>query len=144
MQGIESLPYEVKTQPLDVKGGIADYQQAAKMLAEFGREGDVYIVHAAEGETVVPLEVLQANPRMKNMIFKQMKDMGLEPERYIVGNQLNTCSHCFTYSCSVFVTSHATCICSRVRQFNRRVSYWTKFWRFVKRCVNHGRYCRCG
>lgn len=90
MQGIESLPYEVKTQPLDVKGGIADYQQAAKMLAEFGREGDVYIVHAAEGETVVPLEVLQANPRMKNMIFKQMKDMGLEPERYIVGNQLNS------------------------------------------------------
>lgn len=90
MQGIESLPYEVKTQPLDVKGGIADYQQAAKMLAEFGREGDIYIVHAAEGETVVPLEVLQANPRMKNMIFKQMKDMGLEPERYIVGNQLNS------------------------------------------------------
>ena len=90
MQGIESLVYQAENPSPVATGGIADYKNAANILAEFGREGDVYIVHAAEGETVVPLEVLDANPRMKDMIFQQMKDMGLQPERYIVGNQLNS------------------------------------------------------
>ena len=90
MQGIESLVYQAENTSPVATGGIADYKNAANILAEFGREGDVYIVHAAEGETVVPLEVLDANPRMKDMIFQQMKDMGLQPERYIVGNQLNS------------------------------------------------------
>mgnify|MGYP003676354110 FL=1 len=90
MQGIESLVYQAENTSPVATGGIADYKNAANILAEFGREGDVYIVHAAEGETVVPLEVLDANPRMKNMIFQQMKNMGLQPERYIVGNQLNS------------------------------------------------------
>ena len=60
------------------------------MLADFGREGDTYIVHAAEGETVIPVEVLDKNPRMKQMIFKQMEEMGLDPQRYIVGSELNS------------------------------------------------------
>ena len=36
------------------------------------------------------MKVLDANPRMKKMIYKQMEDMGLEPEQYIVGNELNS------------------------------------------------------
>ena len=90
MQGIATLPYEVQTQPMVPIGGLETMQSAAKMLADFGREGDTYIVHAAEGETVIPLEVLEANPRMKNMIFQQMEDMGLEPERYVVGSEFNS------------------------------------------------------
>ena len=90
MQGIATLPYEVQTQPIVPIGGLETMQSAAKMLADFGREGDTYIVHAAEGETVIPLEVLEANPRMKNMIFQQMEDMGLEPERYVVGSEFNS------------------------------------------------------
>ena len=40
------------------------------MLADFGRNGDTYIVHAAEGETMVPMEVLDENPRLKtNVIY---------------------------------------------------------------------------
>jgi len=88
--GIATLPFEVQSQPFVPAGGLSEYKKAADMLASFGREGDTYIVHAAEGETVIPMEVLQANPRMKNMIFKQMEDMGLEPERYVVGNELNS------------------------------------------------------
>ena len=80
MQGIATLQ-----QPQ-----INPYQRAADMLADFGREGDTYIVHAAEGETVIPVEVLDKNPRMKKMIFKQMEEMGLDPQRYIVGNELNS------------------------------------------------------
>ena len=38
------------------------------MLADFWRNGDTYVVHAAEGETVIPLEVLEKNPKLKNMI----------------------------------------------------------------------------
>ena len=90
MQGIATLPYEVQMRPMIPVGGLGTVQSAAKMLADFGREGDTYIVHAAEGETVIPLEVLEANPRMKRMLFQQMEDMGLEPERYVVGSEFNS------------------------------------------------------
>jgi len=90
MQGIETLPYEVYELPMVPEGGIQRYEQAADMLAEFGRNGDTYIVHAAEGETMVPMEVLDSNPRLKKMLFTQMEEMGIEPERYVVGNELNS------------------------------------------------------
>ena len=75
MQGIQTLP---------------NYKETADYLATFGREGDTYIVHAEQGETVVPLQVLDANPKMKKMLFKQMEEMGLDPQQYIVGNELNS------------------------------------------------------
>ena len=89
-QGIESLPFEVQQEKMVPSGGINGYTKAADMLADFGRHGDVYVIHAAEGENVIPMKVLDANPRMKKMIYKQMEDMGLEPEQYIVGNELNS------------------------------------------------------
>ena len=90
MSGIAASPFEVQTRPDIMSGGIHSYKQAADILADMGRYGDTYIVHAAEGETVIPLEVLEANPRMKKMIFKQMEEMGLDPQRYIVGSELNS------------------------------------------------------
>ena len=90
MSGIAASPFEVQTRPDIMNGGIHSYQQAADILADMGRYGDTYIVHAAEGETVIPLEVLEANPRMKKMIFKQMEEMGLDPQRYVVGSELNS------------------------------------------------------
>ena len=69
----------------------APYQQTAEGLASLGRYEDSYIVHAAEGETVIPEEVLKANPQLKNDLFKQMRAMGIEdPNRYVVGNELNS------------------------------------------------------
>ena len=70
--------------------GLASMRQQAQRLAEHGRNGDIYVVHAAEGETVVPVEVLDANPMVKEMLFEQMRDMGLNPGRYMVGNDLNS------------------------------------------------------
>jgi len=64
--------------------------QMADKLAQYGREGDTKLAHVAPGETVVPLEVLDADPELKNRLFAQMRDMGLEPERYIVGSELNS------------------------------------------------------
>jgi len=70
--------------------GIASMRDQVQRLAEFGRNGDVYVIHAAEGETVIPMEVLEANPQIKTLLFNQMAEMGLDPQRYIVGDQLNS------------------------------------------------------
>jgi hypothetical protein len=70
--------------------GIGSMQEQVDRLAEFGRNGDIYVVHAAEGETVIPMEVLDSNPQIKEMLFAQMRDMGMDPERYVVGNELNS------------------------------------------------------
>jgi hypothetical protein len=75
MQGIESLD---------------NFKKFVSSIGGLGRYEDTYIVHAAEGETVVPMEVLDKNPALKKRLFKTMMDMGIEPGRYIVGNELNS------------------------------------------------------
>tara|TARA_Y100001938_G_scaffold97675_1_gene133703 strand:+ start:22 stop:1644 length:1623 start_codon:yes stop_codon:yes gene_type:complete len=86
MQGIAAYADNSIVPP----GAITSIRKAADMLEGFGREGDIYVVHAAEGETVVPMEVLNSSPKLKAMLFQQMTELGLEPERYIVGNELNS------------------------------------------------------
>tara|TARA_R100000655_G_scaffold11154_2_gene26019 strand:- start:3037 stop:5091 length:2055 start_codon:yes stop_codon:yes gene_type:complete len=71
-------------------GGLASFHNEVSRLADLGRYEDAYIVHAAEGETVVPMEVFDENPGLKEMLFAQMREMGIQPERYIVGNQFNS------------------------------------------------------
>jgi len=84
---IASLSYEVtNSTPI----GLATLENASKMLADFGRNGDTYVVHAKEGETVIPMEVLDNNPKLKDMLFQQMRELDLDPYRYIVGNELNS------------------------------------------------------
>ena len=75
MQGIESLD---------------NFKSFVSSLGGLGRYEDTYIVHAAEGETVVPMEVLDRNPALKKRLFQSMIEMGIEPGRYIVGNELNS------------------------------------------------------
>jgi len=70
--------------------GIAQVKHVADQLAQFGRHEDEYMIHAAEGETVIPMEVFRKNPILQERIFQQMRDMGIEPERYVVGNELNS------------------------------------------------------
>tara|TARA_R110000796_G_scaffold61047_5_gene141284 strand:- start:4047 stop:5363 length:1317 start_codon:yes stop_codon:yes gene_type:complete len=66
-------------------------ESLANGLATLGRYGDAYMVHAAEGETVVPKEVLEANPGLRNQLLWQMKMMGIEnPNRYVVGSEFNS------------------------------------------------------
>jgi hypothetical protein len=36
------------------------------------------------------MEVLDNNPRLKKMLFQQMRELDLDPARYIVGNELNS------------------------------------------------------
>ena len=66
-------------------------ESLASGLATLGRYGDSYMVHAAEGETVVPGEILDANPQLRNDLFGQMRAMGIQdPNRYVVGSTLNS------------------------------------------------------
>ena len=75
MQGLESLN---------------QFKKFVSSLGGLGRFEDTYMVHAAEGETVVPMEVLDRNPVLKKRVFKSMKALGIDPGRYIVGNDLNS------------------------------------------------------
>ena len=90
MQGIASLPYQVVEEDMVPRTGIGALPKQAEMLAQFGRNGDTYLVHATEGETVLPMEVFDSNPRLKAMVWKQLREMDLNPEQYVVGNQFNS------------------------------------------------------
>ena len=57
--------------------GIAQVKRVADQLATYGRHEDEYMIHAAEGETVIPMEVFRKNPILKDRIFQQMRDMGI-------------------------------------------------------------------
>ena len=70
--------------------GLGSFHEQVDRLESFGRNGDIYVVHAAEGETVIPMEVLKANPQVKALLFNQMRDMGLDPNKYVVGDALNS------------------------------------------------------
>tara|TARA_R110002094_G_scaffold20300_1_gene31891 strand:+ start:392 stop:604 length:213 start_codon:yes stop_codon:yes gene_type:complete len=61
--------------------GEPSAQALASGLATLGRYGDNYMVHAAEGETFVPKEILDANPDLKNQLFSQMKSMGITEQK---------------------------------------------------------------
>ena len=69
---------------------LDQFKNFVSKIGGLGRYEDTYIVHAAEGETVVPMEVLDRNPLLKKRLFKTMVDMGIEPGRYIVGKELKS------------------------------------------------------
>jgi len=69
---------------------LDQFKSFVSKIGGLGRYEDTYMVHAAEGETVIPMEVLDQNPLLKKRLFKTMMDMGIEPGRYIVGNELNS------------------------------------------------------
>ena len=97
---VEEMESEEAVQKF-AKGGLVDTgpkltgeptpYALANGLATLGRYGDNYMVHASDGETVVPGEILAANPRLKEDLFRQMRMMGVQdPNRYVVGNGLNS------------------------------------------------------
>ena len=91
-QGIETLG-SMEDAPMIPNGGIQGaVPEAAEMLAAAGRKGDIYIVHASEGDTVIPEDVLAGSggAQIREMLFRQMEQMGVDPQRYVVGNELNS------------------------------------------------------
>jgi len=71
-------------------GGIADFQQAVNALKGFGRYEDDTLAHVATGETIIPMEVFEKNPQLRDQVFQSMADLGIDPSQYIVGSNFNS------------------------------------------------------
>ena len=70
--------------------GLAQFTAVAKKMAGHGRFGDDSVAHIQTGEIVVPLTLIENNPALKEQIFKQLRDSGIEdPEQYVVGSKAN-------------------------------------------------------
>jgi hypothetical protein len=73
-----------------IKGGLADFQGAIDALKDFGRYEDNTLAHVATGETIIPMEVFDKNPELRDQVFKSMADLGIDPSQYIVGSNFNS------------------------------------------------------
>lgn len=71
--------------------GIAQFPALTKKMAAMGREGDDVIAHLQTGELVIPAQLLEDNPDMKETIFAFLEGQGIEdPQRYVVGSDANS------------------------------------------------------
>jgi len=70
--------------------GINSMRDVAERMANMGREGDEYIVHASEREVMVPREVAEKNPEMLAMINQAIAAEGADPDAYVVGSDSNS------------------------------------------------------
>lgn len=70
--------------------GINSFGDIGNRMAQMGRGGDSYIVHASEREVMVPREVAEKNPQMMGMIRQAIADEGADPDAYVVGSPSNS------------------------------------------------------
>lgn len=70
--------------------GINSMRDVAERMAQMGRGGDNFIVHASEREMLVPREVVENNPQLRQQIMQGIAAEGADPNAYIVGNQANS------------------------------------------------------
>ena len=90
--GIETLG-TMEDAPMIPDGGIQGaLPEAIEMLEAAGRNGDVRIVHTEDGDTVVPKEVFEGpgGQPIRESLVRQMAQLGVDPERYVVGGGLNS------------------------------------------------------
>jgi LysM repeat protein len=66
--------------------GIRSLQIALHTAEELGRSEDRVLAHVAPGEMVIPEGVLAVNPDIKDQIYEQFRQMGADPEQYVVGS----------------------------------------------------------
>jgi hypothetical protein len=73
------------------EAGLGQFTAVAKKMAGYGRFGDDSVAHIQTGEIVVPLALIENNPALKEQIFKNLRDNGIEdPEQYVVGSEANS------------------------------------------------------
>ena len=79
---IDSFLMEVNN--LAPKGAMSDVDAGIMGLMSAGRNEDTTVGHLAEGDVVVPPEVLQANPPIADALDEIMMEMGVDPRSRIV------------------------------------------------------------
>jgi hypothetical protein len=70
--------------------GINSMREVAERMAQMGRGGDNFVVHASEREMMVPREVVENNPQLRRQIMESIAAEGANPNAYIVGNEANS------------------------------------------------------
>jgi hypothetical protein len=71
--------------------GLGQFQEVAGRMAGYGRYGDDSVAHVQTGEIIVPIALIQNNPALREQIFQNLRDNGIEdPEKYVVGSQSNS------------------------------------------------------
>lgn len=70
--------------------GINSMSEVANRMAQMGRGGDNFVVHASEREMMVPREVVEKNPGLQRQIMQSIAAEGGDPQAYIVGNDANS------------------------------------------------------
>ena len=70
--------------------GINSMRDVAERMAQMGRNGDNYVVHASEREMIVPREVVERNPELRNAIMRGIEAEGADPNAYVVGSDANS------------------------------------------------------
>jgi hypothetical protein len=70
--------------------GINSMRDVAERMAQMGRNGDNYVVHASEREMIVPREVVERNPALRQAIMRGIEAEGADPNAYIVGSDANS------------------------------------------------------
>ena len=70
--------------------GINSMRDVAERMAQMGRGGDNFVVHASEREMMVPREVVENNPQLRRQIMQSIAAEGADPNAYIVGNDANS------------------------------------------------------
>ncbi|HEV8077872.1 MAG TPA: hypothetical protein VGP45_05755 [Marinobacter sp.] len=73
------------------QSGIANFQDVASRMADYGRYGDNTLAHVQTGEIVIPAALIAENPTLKQSIFDDLRARGIEdPDRYVVGSSENS------------------------------------------------------
>ena len=70
--------------------GINSMGEIANRMAQMGRNGDNYIVHASEREMIVPREVVEKSPELREKIMQGIAAEGADPNAYVVGDDANS------------------------------------------------------
>lgn len=70
--------------------GINSMRDVAERMAQMGRGGDNFVVHASEREMMVPREVVENNPQLRRQIMESIAAEGADPNAYIVGSPANS------------------------------------------------------
>lgn len=70
--------------------GINSMRDVAERMARMGRGGDQFVVHASEREMMVPREVVEKNPALREQIMESIAAEGADPEAYIIGSDRNS------------------------------------------------------
>lgn len=58
------------------------------MLAKMGRYEDTQVAHVAPGEVVVPRQLMESNPELRQEVMNAFDEVGVDPAQFIVGGDV--------------------------------------------------------